>query len=285
MIARILVATDFSPRSDRALRRGILLARQNATELLLTHVVDDDQPQRLIDVERREAAALLDELASTIRESDGIECQRHVAIGDAFEGIVRMAEETGIDLLVLGPHRRQVLRDVFIGTTAERVLRTSRVPVLLANGVPAGPYRKVLIATDLSDYAYTAADTAKQLGLLATVDIIALHVMDSIESGPVTRAAMTLKEADDQVAKLTQRLTDELAAFARKLGIFAGLRVVRPSEESTPMAINTYAKETKADLIVVGTRARSGFEKWLLGSVAEGVLGHAEVDVLAVSSS
>jgi nucleotide-binding universal stress UspA family protein len=51
------------------------------------------------------------------------------------------------------------------------------------------------------------------------------------------------------------------------------------------MAINTYAKETKADLIVVGTRARSGFEKWLLGSVAEGVLGHAEVDVLAVSSS
>jgi nucleotide-binding universal stress UspA family protein len=95
---------------------------------------------------------------------------------------------------------------------------------------------------------------------------------------------MTLKEADDQAAKLTQRLTDELAAFARKLGIFAGLRVVRPSEESTPMAINNYAKETKADLIVVGTRARSGFEKWLLGSVAEGVLGHAEMDVLAVSS-
>ena len=285
MIAQILVATDFSPRSDRALRRGILLARQNATELLLTHVVDDDQPLRLIDVERREAAALLDELASTLRESDGIECQSHVAIGDAFEGIVRMAEETGVDLLVLGPHRRQVLRDVFIGTTAERVLRTSRIPVLLANGVPAGAYRKVLIATDLSDYAYAAADTAKQLGLLATVDIIALHVMDSIESGPITRAAMTLKEADDQAAKLTQRLTDELAAFARKLDIVAGLRVVRPSEESTPMAINNYAKETKADLIVVGTRARSGFEKWLLGSVAEGVLGHAEVDVLAVSSS
>ena len=285
MIAQILVATDFSPRSDRALRRGILLARQNATELLLTHVVDDDQPQRLIDVERREAAALLDELASTIRESDGIECQSHVAIGDAFEGIVRMAEESGVDLLVLGQHRRQVLRDVFIGTTAERVLRTSRIPVLLANGVPAGPYRKVLIATDLSNYAYVAADTAKQLGLLATVDMIALHVMDPVESGPVTRAAMTLKEADDQVAKLIQRLTDELAAFARKLGIVAGLRVVSPSEESTPMAINNYAKETKADLIVVGTRARSGFEKWLLGSVAEGVLGHAEVDVLAVSSS
>jgi nucleotide-binding universal stress UspA family protein len=177
------------------------------------------------------------------------------------------------------------LRDVFIGTTAERVLRTSSIPVLLANGVPAGAYRKVLIATDLSNYAYAAADTARQLGLLATVDIIALHVMDPIESGPVTRAAMTLKEADEQVAKLTERLTNELAAFARKLGVVAALRVIRPREESTPMAINNCAKDMKADLIVVGTRSRSGFEKWLLGSVAEGVLGHAEMDVLAISSS
>lgn len=285
MITRILVATDFSPRSDRALRRGILLARQNATQLQLTHVVDDDQPQRLIDAERREAAALLDELASTIRESDRIDCEGHVATGDAFQGIVRMAEETGVDLLLLGPHRRQLLRDVFVGTTAERVLRTSRIPVLLANGIPAGAYRKVLIASDLSNCAYAAADTAKQLGLLAPVDIIVLHVMDPIESGPVTRAAMTIKEVDEQAARLRERLTDELGAFARKLGVVAALRVIGPSVESTPIAINNYAKDTKADLIVVGTRARSGFEKWLLGSVAEGVLGHAEMDVLAVSSS
>jgi nucleotide-binding universal stress UspA family protein len=178
-----------------------------------------------------------------------------------------------------------VLRDVFIGTTAERVLRTSRMPVLLANGVPAGPYRTVLVATDFSNYSYVAAETAKQLGLLATVDIIALHVMDLIESGPVIRAAMTIKEAEDQAAKLTERLTNELAAFARKLGVVAALRVIRPSEESTAMAINNYAKDTKTDLIVVGTRGRSSFEKWLLGSVAEGVLGNAEMDVLAVPCS
>jgi nucleotide-binding universal stress UspA family protein len=158
------------------------------------------------------------------------------------------------------------------------------MPVLLANGVPAGAYRKVLIASDLSNYAYAAADTAKQLGLLATVDIIVLHVMDPIESGPVVRAAMTIKEVDEQATRLRERLTDELGAFVRKLGVVAALRVIRPSVESTPIAINNYAKDTKADLIVVGTRARSGFEKWLLGSVAEGVLGHAEMDVLAVSS-
>jgi nucleotide-binding universal stress UspA family protein len=95
---------------------------------------------------------------------------------------------------------------------------------------------------------------------------------------------MTIKEVDEHATRLRERRTDELGAFVRKLGVVAALRVIRPSVESTPIAINNYAKDTKADLIVVGTRARSGFEKWLLGSVAEGVLGHAEMDVLAVSS-
>jgi nucleotide-binding universal stress UspA family protein len=48
------------------------------------------------------------------------------------------------------------------------------------------------------------------------------------------------------------------------------------------MAVNNYAKIAKVDLIVVGTHGRSGFEKWLLGSVAESVCANAELDVLAV---
>lgn len=122
MVMRILVATDFSPQSDRALRRGSLLARQNSAKLVLTHVVDDDQPERLIDVDRLEATALLQDLAQTIRENDKIECESQVVLGDAFQGIVKVADEISADLLVLGPHRRQVLRDVFVGTTAERTL-------------------------------------------------------------------------------------------------------------------------------------------------------------------
>lgn len=51
------------------------------------------------------------------------------------------------------------------------------------------------------------------------------------------------------------------------------------------MTINNYAKAGKVDLIVVGTHGRSGLESWLLGSVAESVLSHAEVDVLAVPRS
>jgi nucleotide-binding universal stress UspA family protein len=284
MLSRILVATDFSPRSDRALLRGVILARETATQLILTHVVDDDQHHRLIDVERQEAAALLDELARAVKNHDEIDIATQVTLGDAFHGIVTMAEKSGVDLVILGPHRRQILRDIFVGTTAERVLRTCRTPVLLANGVPAGPYRKVLIATDFSDSSYAAAEAAKQLGLFSGVEILVVHIMEPFDDGPITRATMSISEAHDKEVELIERLTLEATQFARKLDIIAASRVIKLDASSTAKAINNYAKEMKADVIVVGTRAREGVEKWLLGSVAEGVLGSADVDVLAVSS-
>jgi universal stress protein E len=58
---RILAATDFSTRSHRALRRAGLLARKRDAGLTLVHVVEDDQPRSLIELERREASKFLDE--------------------------------------------------------------------------------------------------------------------------------------------------------------------------------------------------------------------------------
>lgn len=281
MLVRILVATDFSTRSDRALLRGVLLARQASADLVVTHIVDDDQPDRLVQAERQESTALLDNLVQTLRKSDGLECESRVALGDAFQGIVKVANEVDADLLILGPHRRQVLRDLFFGTTAERTIRTSPKPALMANGVPTGPYHTVLIATDFSDCSFAAAHAAKELGFLSEAANIVLHVMDVVE-GPIVQAAMTMKESEDRIAQAQAQAMIELDAFTHKLGVVASHRVLKPSEESTAMAINSCAEAEKADLIVTGTHGRSGFEKWLLGSVAERVLGSAKVDVLAV---
>jgi nucleotide-binding universal stress UspA family protein len=84
---------------------------------------------------------------------------------------------------------------------------------------------------------------------------------------------------------MAARAREDLDTFMRKLGIIAARRVIREADTSTSMAINKYAEATKADLVVVGTHGRSGIENWLLGSVAENVLRHAETDVLAVPPS
>ena len=67
---QIAVATDFSTRSDRALRRAVLLARQRGAALALIHVVDDDQPEYLIKSQRRAAEELLEQTAATIGRVD-----------------------------------------------------------------------------------------------------------------------------------------------------------------------------------------------------------------------
>lgn len=96
----ILVATDFSARSDRALRRATLLARQSGATLSLIHVVDDDQARRIIDSERSAATELLSEQAATLTKIDGVPCDARVIVADPFAGIIRAAEESAPDLLV-----------------------------------------------------------------------------------------------------------------------------------------------------------------------------------------
>ena len=81
---RILVATDFSTRSDRALRRAVLLARQHSAEMTIVHVIDDDQPPQLLKAEERESGSLLRELAATVCEIDRVPCDARVAFGEPF---------------------------------------------------------------------------------------------------------------------------------------------------------------------------------------------------------
>ena len=73
---RILAATDFSTRAQRALRRAGLLARDTGAELALVHVVDDDQPQDLVAMERREAERILAEQVGAIAEFRGFNAVR-----------------------------------------------------------------------------------------------------------------------------------------------------------------------------------------------------------------
>jgi len=84
---QIVVATDFSSRSQRALPRAGLLARQIAADLTLLHVVDDDQPEKLVEIESREADRLMNEQIGSLAELRDVRCRKVVATGEAFDGI------------------------------------------------------------------------------------------------------------------------------------------------------------------------------------------------------
>lgn len=279
---RMLVATDFSERSDRAVRRATLLAHAHVASMTLVRAVDDDQPRRLLRVEKDEATAILAQQARSLREIDGIDCEYRLALGEPFAAIVRTAREEGADLIVIGPHRRQLLRDVFIGTTAERTIRESTLPVLMANSVPASAYRHVLVAVDLTESSADAVKAVGSLGLDAHAAVSVVHVFHAHARALMSRAAATDEQIADHLAEEELRARAKLSAFLRELAVESVGSVLKVDDGSPAHIIGQVARELSADLVVVGTRGRTGVAKLLLGSVAEEVLRMSDRDVLAV---
>ncbi|MEX5728654.1 nucleotide-binding universal stress UspA family protein [Rhodovulum iodosum] len=282
---KILLATDFSERSDRALRRAILLARQFGSSVSAVHVVDDDQPRRIVDSERDAASALLDELRHTVQNVDGIACETRVVLADPFAGIARAAEEEAPDLLVVGPHRRQALRDVFVGTTAERTIRSAACPVLMVNAPPVGSYRHVMLTTDLSEGAAQAAKASVVRDIAHGANASILHVFDA----PAIHLAMSHTiPTDGREAYLEDQRKEAsraLSAFVKSVDWRSIRQMVRQVRNAPAEEILSAARDDSADLVVIGTHGRSGLARFFLGSVAEAVLRSADRDVLAVPPS
>src|SRR5690625_4803989 len=168
---RILATTDFSSRSRRALRRAGLLAREKVCRLVIAHVVDDDRPTRLVELEKREAERQLAEQVDTLAELRDIDCRTLVVTGEPFDGILRIAESVAADLIVMGAHRKQFLRDIITGTTIERVIRTGPFPVLMVNNENRNAYRRVLAAVDTVVPSVKAIKAAEALRLLENADL------------------------------------------------------------------------------------------------------------------
>lgn len=279
---RIMLATDFSERSDRALRRAVLLARAHGAVLDLVHVVDDDRPRRIVDHDATDARALLRELAQSLRSGDGITCETDVVLSDPFAGIITAVAQKKPDLLVIGPHRRHILKDAFLGTTAERTIRSVDCPVLMVNGPPVAPWRHILLTTDLSDNAKTAMQRFAALGLGKDAQHSVLHVFDATALRLVMSDSMP---NDDRATYLADQQSEARRDLARFMADVAGLQaemVVRYGETTTAHEIHKAADAMNADLIVVSTQGKGRLARLFLGSVTEKTLQSATVDVLAL---
>lgn len=283
---QILVATDFSTRADRALRRATLLAQEAGAQLVLVHVVDEDLPPRLLEAETLEATALLQELAATVTSVDAVPCAARLAVGEPFQAIGALAEELDADLVIMGQHRRQALRDVFVGTTVERTIRESLRPLIMANAPPAGPYERVLAATDFSEGSANALHVAQNLGFFERARrTFVLHAFDAPARSLMLRSSATARQIADYIAEEKERASEELDQFLGEFGVNPDGRVLELADGSAAKVIGDCARAYDIDLLIVGTHGRSGTGRFFVGNVAEEVLRYAETDVLVVPSA
>lgn len=277
----IVAATDFSTRSHRALRQAGLLARARRAELHLVHVVDEDLPADLARMEEREARRVLTEQIGSMPELPDERCHATVIRGHPFDGILRASAAVNADLIVMGAHRKQFLRDIFTGTTIERVIRGGKYPILMVNNEAQRHYERVLVPVDMSETSADAIRFGLSAGLLDDGATL-LHAFSPVGKRRLLSSGTSSEVISGYIDGERHGAMEEMSRFlvANEFGI--GRWSIRV-EEGLPMQVIARAvAEKRPDMLVLGTHGRSGLLRALIGSVTEEVLRSLNVDVLVV---
>jgi nucleotide-binding universal stress UspA family protein len=223
-------------------------------------------------------AAIADHFA-TLPDANAVPTDIKLVFGKDHEDILEIAETLGADLIVLGVHRNES-RELFGGTTAERVIRIGIRPVLMVKTRPQGFYRRVIVGVDFSDCSRRAVEFAARL--IPDGEFHLVHAFDvpfkGFLTGDDTRSAVSKshqEQMDQFVGENFSALQAILQATPARL-----FQVVR--QGFVRQVIQEQVDRLKPDLLVLGTHGRSGIAHAMLGSVAEDVLSSPPCDVLAV---
>lgn len=150
-IDRILVAVDFSPCSKAAIEHASFLTGKLGASMDLLHVASPNEVRGTDDVsvllrgvpgstfEIYNEAEVQEKLTAFVKEA-GINRQvrnDEIEQGDPAEVIVKIAKERGYDLIVLGTHGRKGLRQLLVGSVAQKVSQDASCPVLICHAQEA----------------------------------------------------------------------------------------------------------------------------------------------------
>ncbi len=289
-----LVATDLSPPARRAAQRAALLARQSGGPLALVHVQEKDALSELrqllgqgsADLESRlheQTQQALAQLARELSAPDGPGVAVHLVEGTVLTAILAQAQAVNANLLVVGARGASFMRHWLLGATAERLLRKTRLPILVVKQPPHQAYQRVLVSVDFSEWSAPAVRLARTLAPQA--QLVLLHACELPFEGKMRFAGI------DEATILHHRATQKREALARLNDLAS--ETALPQAAWRPWVVHgnpsdcilQQEEELDVDLIVLGKHGRGMTEELLLGSVTKHVLSQASADVLVVTQS
>ncbi len=287
----ILAATDFSETAERAAALAGILALRFSADLHLLHVVVLVEYSNLDEGGRDQLEQLQATSEETRRELLEKSSGNHdVSVTpilvrgiDPDEVIVETASNLGCDLIVMGTHGRRGLSHLFLGSVAERVVRTSPAPVLTLRAdavVKPDGITRILVPYDFSNASAEAVRHAAAWADALNAEITLLHVVEPVVY-PEFYSVDILP--DNLMMRLTTRSEEALDKAAAELLDGRGCTTLVEVGRAADTIVNL-ADPERFDLVVMATRGLSGLEHVLLGSVAESVLRRCRVPMLTVPS-
>ena len=286
---KFLVATDFSPHAERALAHACALAKLFGAELelftsayipphLLAAMATGLSPAWIQEA-RDQAQKQLETLQASLR-AQGVSATTHLSTDEPSSAICARAEEIGADLVAAGTRGHTGIAHVVFGSVAERVARFAHSPVLTAHDDSPKPerYARLLVPTDFSPDADLALAWARVLAEKTGAALVVQHSCDL----PVLLAGSPELDQTSILASIEKSARERLAAIAKSL---TGCKVETLVSHGRPdVSILDAAQSAKADLIVMGTRGRTGLAHVVLGSTAERVLRRSHLPVVTLKT-
>jgi|SRR5215472_3745651 len=283
-LTKILVTTDFSPESERALDYALALARRYDARIYLAHVI---APDPFLYAEPALAEATYEKVRQAAEQGmadilisgklRGIPHEVLLEEGNVWPVIERMIEKHEIDLVVTATHGRGKVQKLLIGSVAEEIFRQTGCAVLTVGpNVKDQPGREVelkniLFATDFGHGAEKAAGYAFSLAQEHGAHLNMLHVIQ--EATAFTEESVR-RQREFTVEKLEQLVPEGAEDWCKPQ--------YRATFGEATEEILTMARETNADLIVMGAKARKSLAGHVPGTIAYKVVVKSHCPVLTV---
>jgi nucleotide-binding universal stress UspA family protein len=285
MIKSVLVPLDGSELAEQALGYAVPIAVRHNADIHLVFVIGHDASASDDDDARAYLKGIGERLDRTV--------EVHVRLGIAADEIIDTGDELDEPLIVMTTHGRTGIGRWIYGSVADKVVHASEAPVLLLRStsgkLESGEIRKILAPVDGSAYSEAALGYAKSMAKIFDSE---LHIAQVAETASLYRSlgyemyapagaqpmSDVVEHMVNQAHKYVSGVTSELKAegFSVQGVVLEGF----PGEE-----LISYERRIEPQLVVMATRGRSGFDRFIFGSVAERVLKSGTTPVLMVKPS
>lgn len=286
----IIIGIDFTPWCRSALREAVRRASLDHSTVTAIHVMDEFLSHELKKALSMDEAGIRAEwqtrLEKFIRESDlgtaQVKCE--VRIGHPFTELVDACKGHAADLLIMGVKGAKGGTNR-IGAIAAKCVRKAPIDVMVVREDAQGPFKHVVVCVDFSENSAKAVQSALHVASQDKAELDCLYVYQSalalsLDYGGYAPPLPT--SPDEDALKMWQADLDKFVEpLVRSKGDVIVRTLVKERVNIRETILN-HVEETKADIVVLGTRGKTGLRELLIGTTAEKIVQHAPCSILAV---
>ena len=277
ILNNILAAVDSSVVADEVLKRAIFLAKKENAQITVLHSIDIplfDKPFGNVDDEEKIKNKIVQKMDALNGEAK-VDYFVTVTRGNPSDKIVYEANRLQSDLIIIGAHGRQSIKDTFFGSTAHNVTQKSHLPVLIVKTPAEHDYKEILALTDLSEASQKNIRFAQELFEDATINVSYAYQQMSDMSVDFYNLE---SERELYREELRKQVEQDVEAFQKSLSL-DNTEVIEGFDSVREMLLET-AKKQKCDLVLLGAHGIKVSDTVLYGSTASFLMKAVPSDVL-----